>query len=69
MVSGQVALSRCRSYHFSALASVERRRLTVPINAVLFDIDDALLGTNYDELAAPITSHTHFPLTDSDFVA
>ena len=40
----------------------------MPINAILFDIDDALLGTNYD-LAVPIIGHTDFLLTDGDFVA
>ena len=41
----------------------------MPINAILFDINDALLGINDDDLAAPITGHNHSPLTDSDFVA
>ena len=41
----------------------------MPIIAILFDINNALLDTNDDDVAAPITGHTHSPLTDSDFVA
>ena len=39
------------------------------INAIVIDINDALLGTNDNDSAAPITGHSHSPLTDSDFVA